>query len=420
MEINGAILDKLVEKGILTKDDLAGGAELNAEQREALADLTIDSSKLKDHATWEKMYDKWEYDSLELDGRFLELDDGTESSGRKPTTAKVKFDPVDMKAVFRASKSYLRRLATKRIPEEQKTEILMAALATVMSKDTEKAVWTANTLGNSMAEKDYLNNGSGHATNRVKDATFAKFNGVIATADASGSLVNSYDAANTSDIQAILHETIKGLDEGYRDEKDDLRFYVPSNIEENLRSHLSKRNTNYGDLILTADGQVKFRGILIVPCPLLQTNPIVTEHITFTATTPVALSYKPIPDSTQFFVNDDDLDSTAVAPYVDGTDFTLDATNGTIVHIPTGSGGNIASTTATVKCTYRTLPQIFLTKVSNFIIAIGVDDMELETQYFANAGVLDMVGRTRVDFKFVKNAWVSRAYNIKDSVASFV
>ncbi|MGV3526537.1 MAG: hypothetical protein ACO1RX_20130 [Candidatus Sericytochromatia bacterium] len=417
MQVNDIVAQKLVEKGILTAEDLAGGAELNAEQREALADLTIESSALNEHATVEKIYDKWEYDALELSGRYAELDNGSTSSGRKPSTIKVKLEPVPVKAVLRLQKSYLRRLATKRIAPEQKAEILMGALGTVIMNDAERMVYYSNEHGPSITEKAYKNDGTGSATDRVKDATFSEFNGIIATADKPGSQVKTYNANNSSDMPLIMHEMIKRLDPGYRDtEKEDLRFYVPSNLEENLRSLLKNRKTQYGDLILTEDEQVKFRGIMVAPLPLLDLNPTVTEHITMNGTTPVNLLYKPLPSASDFFLMPEDLEDEATTPFVGGgDDFTLNTTNATVV-LP-GSGSEIGNT-ETVKATYRTLPQIFLTKKTNFLIGIGVDDMEQESQYFANPGILELVGRTQVATKFIKEEWVVRAINIQDAVAA--
>lgn len=414
--MNDHVVRALLEKGVLTASDLSGGATLNPQQREALADLTINSMKLNEHATVEKVYDIWEHDGFELSGRYAELDNGTESSGRKPATQKVTYTPIPLKAVLPLHKTYLRRLATQRLTEEQKAEALSAALGVALGKDTEKMAYYSNTLGPSIKEADYKNDGTGHATNRIKDVTFSQANGIIAQADASGSGIQTYDAANGTDIKLILHELIRKLPADYREDKTDLRFYVPSNVEENLRSQLSKRATQYGDLILTKDDEIKFRGILVVSLPLLETNPYVTEHITMNGTTARALLYKPIPSTSTFFANAAALSSTATAPGnvgASGTDIVLNITNGTVA-IP-ASPGNFGNTDV-VKYTYAVLPQIFLTKKSNFLIAVGVNDMEQESQYFANKGVLELVGRTRIAWNFIKQSWVARAINVQDAV----
>lgn len=405
-----ARLEQQVNKTLVASDVTAS---LNPEQREELADLTIKSSVLAEHATFVKLYDRLDYDTLELTGRYLELDDGSTSGGRTPATTKVQFDPKDVKAVLPLHHSYIRRLGTNQ-DTAGKTNILANAMGTVIANDMEKMVWGSNTLGPSIVEADFKNNGTGHASNRIKDTTFSQFNGVIAASDASGTGVLTYDASNSADIQLIMHNVIKKLPADYRQEKAELRFYVPSNIDENLRSYLKKRNTADGDLFLTEDNMVMFRGILVVPCPLLDVNPYVTEHVTLTGTTAATLAYDNLPSTTNVFVNAAALSSTATAPYVADTDYTLNATNGTIVRITTGaiSSGDI------VKVTYQSLPQIYLTKRNNFIIAIDVNNMNVQTQEFIDEGVVKIVGRTRVDFKFVKQGWVARAINIQDAVVA--
>lgn len=416
MEVTTSLEEKLARLEQQVNKTLTASsvtASLNPEQREELADLTIKSSVLAEHATFVKLYDRLDYDTLELTGRYLELDDGSASGGRTPATTKVQFDPKDVKAVLPLHHSYIRRLGTNQ-DTSGKTNILANAMGTVIANDMEKMVWGSNTLGPSIVEADFKNNGSGHASNRIKDTTFSQFNGVIAASDASGTGVLTYDASNSADIQLIMHNVIKKLPADYRQEKAELRFYVPSNIDENLRSYLKKRDTQAGDLFLTEDNMVMFRGILVVPCPLLDVNPYVTEHVTLTGTTAATLAYDNLPSTTNVFVNAAALSSTATAPYVADTDYTLNATNGTIVRITTGaiSSGDI------VKVTYQSLPQIYLTKRNNFIIAIDVNNMNVQTQEFIDEGVVKIVGRTRVDFKFVKQGWVARAINIKDAVVA--
>jgi hypothetical protein len=402
---------QLTNKTLVASDVVAS---LNPEQREELADLTIQASTLNEHATFVKLYDRLDYDTMELTGRYLEQDTGSVSAGRTPATNKVQFDPKDVKAVLPLHHSYLRRLAPNRDPIEQKAEMIASAMAKVVANDLEKMVWYSNLLGPSIAEADYLNNGSGSTTNRIKDATFSLFNGVLAASDAAGSTVLTFDANNSADIQAIMHNIIKKLPADYRKEKEELRFYVPSNVEENLRSYLKLRDTAVGDISLTEDNQIMFRGILVVSCPLFDVNPLVTEHITLSGTTAVPLKYDNLPSSANVFVNASTLAATPAAPFISGVDYTLNATNGTIARI---SGGGI-SDGATVKVTYQVLPSIYLTKRSNFLVAIGVNDMDLSTQWFADEGVWKIVGRTRVDFKFVKQGWVARAINVQDAVAA--
>jgi hypothetical protein len=415
--MNNTILEQLlVEKNILTEADLSGGATLNAEQRERLTDLTIDGSRLKDYVTLEKVYDDWDIDTMELTGRFIQLDDGTDANGRNATTGKVSLSPIDVKVVFRAHRTYLRKLANGRIPEEQKAQVLVEGLAKVLANDLEKMTWYSNTVGPSIAEADYYNDGTGHATNRIKDETFSQQNGVIAASDAAGSGVLTYDASNSADIKKILHEMIKQLPADYRADKSELYFYMPSDLEENLRSYLYRKDTPLGDFAFTSDDEITFRGIKIVNCPLLETNPYVTQHITLNGTTGVSLAYDNLPTAGGFYVNLSSLtEATDVAPYVETTDYVITRSTGLLAT----AGGTLA-TNAVAKVTYQTLPQVFLTKKSNFVIAISVNDMEMEQQYFANSGNLDLVGRTRAAFKFIKQGWVSRAINIQDAVLATV
>jgi len=408
------IQQALANRTALVASDLSGGAILNPQQREELADLTIAASQLSQHVTIEKIYDTWDYDSIELTGRYAELDDGTESAGRTPSTYKLNLAPVRLKAVLTLQDSYLQHLATQPIPEEQKAKVIVAAQGTVLANDTENLIYFSNTLGPSITDAAYLNNGTGSSTNRRKDTTLSQFNGLIAAADASGSTIQSYDAAGGSDVQLIARAMLKLLPPAYRQDKSELRYYVPVDFEENLRAYLSKRITQGGDIWLTDDNQIKINGILVAPLPLLVTNPYVVEHVTMNGTTAVALKYKPISAST-FYANASTLSSTAAAPYTaGGTDYTLNITAGTVTTPGSGAIGN----TAVVKYMYQTLQQIFLTKKTNFIVGIGVNDMSMETQRFANKGATDFVARTRIAYGFLKNSWVVRGYNIADTIVA--
>lgn len=404
------IAQTLVQKGILTKDDLAGGATLNPQQREELADLTIDATGLKEHAEIEKIYDRWEVDTIELSGRYGELDNGTKSAGRKPATAKVPLEPVPLKAVLPLHDGYLRRLATKPIPEEQKARALGALLGTALANDAERSIYNSSKLGHSMVEADYLNNGNGHATNRVKDVTMAQFDGLFAAADAVGSKILSYNASGSSDYLLIMRAMFKKLPAAYRAKKDELRYYVPADFHENLLSYIQNRKTNLGDLTLTEGDVIKFNGIIVAPLPLLEMNPFVTEHITMNGTTAKTLKYTPISAST-FYAQTSTLSNNAEAPGVAATDYVLSAAT---VALP--ASGSKYGNTDVLKFTYQTQCQIFLTKKTNFIIGIGVNDMSMESQRFANEGVTEFVARTRIGFAFVKDAWVVRGYNIADTI----
>jgi hypothetical protein len=153
---------------------------------------------------------------------------------------------------------------------------------------------------------------------------------------------------------------------------------------------------------------------LVVSCPLLDANPYVTEHITLAGTTAVTLKYTNLPSASNVFVNASALSSSATAPYAATTDYTLTTSTGSIVRVTTGSIGD----GDVVKVTYQVLPQIFLTKRNNFIVAIDVNNMNVQTQEFIDEGIVKIVGRTRVDFKFVKEGWVARAINIQDAVVA--
>ena len=100
----------------------------------------------------------------------------------------------------------------------------------------------------------------------------------------------------------------------------------------------------------------------------LEAEPLVVEHFTVGAA-PVTSSLAYAPINTDVVVTDADLGTTPETAYVETTDYTVDATNGTVTTV----GGGALNAGGTIKVTYQSRGQILFTNFMNLIIAIGRD-----------------------------------------------
>lgn len=80
---------------------------------------------------------------------------------------------------------------------------------------------------------------------------------------------NTYDAvADAKDYQAIFAYLIKSLPARYKRDLANMRFWVPTTLEETYREQLAARMTGLGDALLEGDRPVKYQSVKIVGVPL--------------------------------------------------------------------------------------------------------------------------------------------------------
>jgi hypothetical protein len=106
------------------------------------------------------------------------------------------------------------------------------------------------------------------------------------------------------------------------------------------------------------------------------------------------------------------LSQTPTTPFVGGgTDYTLDATAGTIARV----GGGAIGDGDTVKVTYDANPQILLTHQMNFIVGIG-RDIRIEKDRDIYKGVNQYAITAKVAVQFEEVDAIVKGSNIGQSV----
>jgi hypothetical protein len=167
---------------------------------------------------------------------------------------------------------------------------------------------------------------------------------------------------------------------------------------------LSTRATALGDNAAGGGGGTPGPfGIQAVPVPLWEFEPLTVEHVQLNGTTAVALKNANITD---VVVHDDALEKVPTAPYILGTDYSVDTAAGTITRI----GGAISSGDI-VKVTYRSSPQLILTHQNNFIVGIG-REIRIERDRDIYKGVNQYAITSKVDVQFEELSAIVKVRNI--------
>lgn len=148
----------------------------------------------------------------------------------------------------------------------------------------------------------------------------------------------------------------------------------------------------------------------IIDIAMLHQAPFYSELMNAVHDSAEDLVHKPVTD---VVVTDQNVPSSighGVVPYLEGTDYTVDYTNGKITVLSTGSIGNGAP----IHVTYQTGGKILLTPVNNMVIAIGREIMVLrDVDIFAIN--YEFAIHASVDFKFIEPDAVVMIKNIDNT-----
>ena len=90
---------------------------------------------------------------------------------------------------------------------------------------------------------------------------------------------NRYNASGDGpDYQTIFNKLLTLLPDRYKRDKANMRFYVPTQLEEKYRDQLAQRGTALGDAILEGSRQLKYQEIPIKAVPLLNITSGTPDH----------------------------------------------------------------------------------------------------------------------------------------------
>jgi hypothetical protein len=392
--------EQLVKKALITADAIASSGKLNPAQSNKFIDYVVDETVLKNNAR----VVRFRNESLDIDkigiGKRMAVpkseavDPGVRrgiSTSKITLTPKEIMVPVEIGDTFREVN----------IEGDMVEETIIRLFARQTGNDMEELYINGNTLGPAALQSDLIDNGDD--SRYVKDSYLALHDGWQKLAN-SGHVV---DAAGANIGLSIFSRALRALPTKYRRNKKMLRFYCSPDLAQVYYEKLSTRATSMGDAAASGAMQGPF-GIPIVEVPLWDWLPSVTEHKTLTGTTAVSLLYGPVQS---VVVTPSTLGTTPTSAYAETTDYTLDATAGTIARVGGGSIGD----GDTVKITYQSNPQLLLTHMSNFIVGIG-RDVRIEKDRDIFKGVNQYAITTKVAVNFEEVDAIVKVKNIGQGV----
>lgn len=348
---------ELVQKAIITTDQLAAAGKLNPAQADKFIDLVIDVTGLSGNVR----IARFRNDQLDIDkinvGKRVALPK-SEASGpavrRKVSTSKVSLNPKNVVVPFEISSDFM----MENIEGEQVEDTVIKMMATQFGNDLEELYILGDTLGVAALEADLIDGGS--STQVIKDSYLALFDGWLKLAGAA----HVVDAAGANISSNVFSKMIKEMPDKWKRVRRNMRFFTSTDHEQNYRNSVSGRATAAGDAALNSTNNMTPFGVEVVPLALLPTQPTVVKHVVLSGTTAVGLGFKGISD---VVVTPENLGSSPVTPFIDTTDYVVDSANGTIAR----TGGGAISSGATVKVTFKTQGQAILSEYRNLILGMG-------------------------------------------------
>jgi hypothetical protein len=396
--MSGITNQELVNKAAITTDAIAASGKLNAAQSDKFIDYVIDETSMKNNARIVRFRNETlDVDKIGVGSRVAMPAAEAQDPGRRVgiTTSKITLTPHEIIVPFEIGDSFKEH----NIEGDDIEDTIIRLMATVVANNLEELYVLGDTVGPATLASN-LPGGPASSTQYVLDTYLALISGWSRQAD-SGAIVDAQGAAIGHNIFSRL---LRALPTKFRRNKAALRWYMSSDLWSLYVERLAARATGAGDRAIEGMAPNP-QGIKAVEVPLWPFQPPVVEHVTLNATTAVALRHSPV-SSVVVTPTTIGLD-TPTTPYVESTDYTLDATAGTIARIA------LAGITdgQTVKVTYNAQPQIILTPMQNLLIAIG-RDIRIEKDRDIFKRVNQYAITLKVDCKFEEITAVAKARNL--------
>jgi len=349
---------EIIEKAVITADDLAAGGKLNPEQSDKFLDYVIEETLLTGVVRTVKFQPEQAYiDKIGVGKRVaVPKAEATDPGVRRGvSTGRVTLTPKEVMVPFEVGDNFLQW----NIEGEDVQETLIRMMAAQLANNLEEFYITGDVLGPAVIEADILEGGD--VAKVVKDSFLALADGWLRLAD-QGHVV---DAANNSISSTLFSNLMKALPTKFKKNKANLKFMSASETDQNYRQTVAIRVSETGDKALQSQLNLTPFGVELVPVPLFPYEIPVVEHLSLPGTTGVDLRYKPIVVDSEI-VTAQTLGSTPVTPLADGVDYDMDYVNGKIAR-------KAGADPLLVKVTYLAGAQVLLTHYRNLILAIGRD-----------------------------------------------
>jgi len=354
--------EELVRKAVVTADAIALAGRLNPQQAEKFIDYVVDLSGLKNNARIVRIKTDWEIDKIGVGKRVaMPKTEAVAPSGRRGvTTSKVTLTPKTIVVPFEIGDEF----REENIEGDDVEDTIIRMMAAQLANDMEELYVNGDTLGRASLQGDIIDGGS--ATQYVLDTYLQLFDGWLKKARSG----NVYNAAGANIGPSTVSGMIRAMPQKFRRDYSKLRMLLAPDLEQLFRERTASRATAAGDAALSSRSPLTPYGLEMAPFPLWPFNPKITEHLVLPTTTAVSCLFAPIVSASEvvFDMTGDTLTGdTPRTPLVEGTDYDMDYTNGTIARNAGGSLGD----GDTVKITYSAQPQVVLTHFMNLIVGIG-------------------------------------------------
>ncbi len=388
--------EELVRKAVITTDAIAAAGKLNTAQSDAFIDFVINETVLKDHARVVKFRNEdLDIDKIGVGARVAMPKVEAQDPGirRGINTSKVTLRPEEIIVPFEIGDVF----KEVNIEGSNVEERVIRMMATQLANDLEELYILGDKLGPAITPENFF--GQGSSTDFRKDTYLALFDGWSRLGDSA----NVVDAEGSNIGLNIFGRMLRAMPTKFRRNKEMLRFYLSPDLWQLFEEKLATRATKLGD-DAAAGGSLGPFGVRAVPIPLWDFQPLAVEHIVLTALLATSLRSTGV---TNVVVNTDTLGATAETPFIEDTDYILDAAAGTIAR----KSGSAIGDGDTVKVTYNASPQILLTHRMNFIVGIG-RDIRIEKDRDIFKGVNQYAITAKVSVEFEEDEALVKAKNL--------
>ena len=248
---------RMLEKATLTLSDFGGTttAPLTIEQVQTFLRLAITNQAiLPDVRTVMANANKWQESKINFDERIMrpgtELTRLVEADRISPGTGLIEISTV----LIRGEVPISDEVMEDQVERAGFGNTVMSMVAEGAGRDIEELLVNGDT--------------SYSSANASDQAWFQQLDGWLKQAQGAGG--NVVDATNIGqDYQTVFNRLLTALPDRYKRDKANMRFYVPTQLEEKYRDQLAQRGTVGGDAWLEGARQLKYQEIPIHPVPLL-------------------------------------------------------------------------------------------------------------------------------------------------------
>ena len=397
----------ITQKAAITAaNTLAVNGKLNPAQADRFIDFVFDESMLASMVrTVRFRNESLDIDKIGVGARAAVPKSEAVDPGvrRGITTSKITLVPKEIMVPLEISDNFVEN----NLEGDSVTEHILKMFARQLANDLEELYIHGNAQGYLVAEGDIIDGGS--TTDVVVDSYLALFDGYLELAQGS----NLVDAGGDPLSMSFWRTMLSAMPTKFKKDKAALKWLVPTTLEEIWRERMSSRATPYGDQIVNGSGNVTPFGIEMVPMPLMQFYPQQVKVASFTGGgSTINLDFAPIQSGSVEIVSEANADGNPTTPYIDPTDYTVDEAAGTITH---AGGGSAIGNNEEVRISYRSNPQVLLTRKDNLILGIG-RDIRMETDREIFRSVNQYATTVKVAVQIEELTAVVKGFNISDAL----